>query len=394
MSEAFIQAKYDQLAVIAGKFGQQAQATADLRSRLLRSMQPLQAGGWQGQGATAFFAEMNGVVLPAMQRMIRVLEEARRVTLKISEIMRQAEEEASAVFRGQAVAAGSNGSPLANAVGGSGADGLSGSFGAGTTNPVSEVLGGVGGSPLSSWLTAPFAAGVSVFGPTPVPVLGPWGRVPTGYTNAGERLWLYIGGSGPDTIFSVHPYAGAGRAPFKLPKPNLRLDYGPIKTKLGQGFLPNGTGVPVPADPNFFHWNVEGGMGQINKPIFQTFGEAIAKDHQLLTSNPVPRPNVLGPIPGGRLVRGASKGLSVIGAGLDVYNIATADDKVKEASKVAGGWAGAWAVGKGLAAFGAGIGIPFGPIGGFVGGIGGGFVGGFVGYMGGSALGETIHDLF
>lgn len=110
MSQEVIQAKYEELAVIARKFGQQAQATVDLRSRIVRSVQALERGGWQGQGATAFFAEMNGTIYPAMQRMIRAFEEAHSVTLQISDIMRQAEEEAAAPFRGREATEGSNGS--------------------------------------------------------------------------------------------------------------------------------------------------------------------------------------------------------------------------------------------------------------------------------------------
>ncbi|HEY0607060.1 MAG TPA: WXG100 family type VII secretion target [Herpetosiphonaceae bacterium] len=378
MSGDNIQAKYEDLAGVARRLAQQSQAAADLRSRITRSTKALEQGGWIGRGSTAFFAEMNSVVFPALQRLILALEEARAVTLQASEIMRIAEEEAAALFKG-------NGAAL------------------GATNPFSSPLGwasdgapGDGGlSPASPWATAPFAAGASVLGPGPVPVLGPRGRVPAGYTNAGKRLWLYIGGSGPDTIFSVHPQAGLGRAPFKLPKPNLRLDYGPINTKTGLAYLPGGRAVSVPAGLNFFHWNMQGGMGQINQPLFKTIGGAITNDHQLLTTNPVPRGNVAGTISGAKIVRGASRGLFVVGAGLDVYNIATAEDKARETSKVAGGWAGAWGGAKGGAAIGAGIGTFFGPgPGTAIGGAVGGVVGGIGGYVAGSAIGEKLYDLF
>ncbi|MCG8352469.1 MAG: WXG100 family type VII secretion target, partial [Chloroflexales bacterium] len=350
-------------------------------------VQALADGGWEGAGSAAFLAEMQGEIFPALQRFRQALEEARAVTLEAKIILQQAEEEAARVFQGDVLGvsdgAGNGFSPLSPWV--------SAPFAAGAS-----VLGTVDGfAPLSPWMSAPFAAGASVFGPGPAPIFGRGGRVPAGYTNAGKRLWLYIGGSGPDTMFSIHPHAGWGRAPWKLPKPNLRFDYGIINTKLGQGFTPRGLGVPVPAGPNFFHWNVQGNMGQINTPLFRSFDGPILKDHQLLTNNPNPRGNVIGRIPGGSLIRGASRGLFVVGAGLDVYNIATADDKVKESVKVASGWGGAWAGAKGGAAVGATIGSFFGPgPGTAIGGVVGGVFGGIGGYLAGSSVGEAVYDLF
>jgi WXG100 family type VII secretion target len=363
MSTDIIQANYAHLDEVAARFGQHAERIATLDRRVRQGVQALADGGWEGAGSAAFLAEMQGEVFPALQRFRQALEEARAVTLEAKIILQQAEEEAARVFQVDVMGASD-----------STVDGF---------------------SPLSPWVSAPFAAGASVFGPGPVPVFGRGGRVPAGYTNAGKRLWLYIGGSGPDTMFSLHPHAGWGRAPWKLPKPNLRFDYGPINTKLGQGFTPRGTAIPVPAGPNFFHWNVQGGMGQVGKPLFGSFGEAISKDHQLLTNNLQPKGNVMGRIPGGTLVRGASRGLFVVGAGLDAYNIATADDKVKESVKVASGWGGAWAGAKGGAAVGATIGSFFGPgPGTAVGGVVGGVVGGIGGYIAGSSVGEAIYDLF
>ena len=104
MASDVIQAKYDELDTIARRFGQQAQGIGELRSQLQRSAQPLEQGGWQGRGSAAFFKEMNGQVVPATQRLRQALDEARAVTLQISELLRRAEQEASAPFRGQAEA--------------------------------------------------------------------------------------------------------------------------------------------------------------------------------------------------------------------------------------------------------------------------------------------------
>ncbi|WP_152976507.1 hypothetical protein [Herpetosiphon geysericola] len=88
----------------------------------------------------------------------------------------------------------------------------------------------------------------------------------------------------------------------------------------------------------------------------------------MLTRSVNPKPNIFGSIAGGKFIRGASRGLFVVGAAFDVYNIATADDKVRETTKVAGGWVGGAAGAKGGAAVGA-------TIGGVIGGIGGYFLG-------------------
>jgi hypothetical protein len=250
---------------------------------------------------------------------------------------------------------------------------------------------GDGGPALSGW-AAPFAAISSLLGPVPVPILG--ARVPAGYSNAGKQLWLYIGGSGTDTIFSIHPFAGWGRAPYKLPKPLLRFDYGKLPAS-GKAFLLDGTQVKITAPGQYFHWNVEGGMGLNGKnPLFKAVGGMVTHDHQLMR-NVIPQPSAIGAKTGAVLVKGASHGLFVIGAAIDAYNIATADNRIEAASKVAGGWGGAWAGAEGGAAIGAGIGSFFGPgPGTAIGGAVGGVVGGMGGYYAGSEIGETIYGWF
>ncbi len=99
MPNDIIQAEYDQLATVASRFGAQSEASKQLIAQVRRAMQPLQGGGWQGRGSAAFFAEMNGEMLPAMQRLAAALDQARTVTLQVSDVIRQAEEEASRPFR-------------------------------------------------------------------------------------------------------------------------------------------------------------------------------------------------------------------------------------------------------------------------------------------------------
>ena len=150
----------------------------------------------------------------------------------------------------------------------------------------------------------------------------------------------------------------------------------------GKAFLLNATEVAITKPGQYFHWNVQGGMGRKgNNPLFRAVGGMVTHDHQLMR-NVVPKPSAIGGVPGATLVKGASRGLFVIGAAIDAYNIATADNKIKEASKVAGGWGGAWVGAEGGAAIGAGIGSFFGPgPGTAIGGAVGGVVGGTGGYF-------------
>ena len=106
MSADLIQAQYEALEKIAQKFGQQAEMNAEMVGRVQQVVQALEQGGWEGQGANAFFTEMDGTISPAVQRLINALEEAKSVTLEIKQIIQQAEEEAAAPFGGRAAEGG------------------------------------------------------------------------------------------------------------------------------------------------------------------------------------------------------------------------------------------------------------------------------------------------
>lgn len=100
-----IQVQYDQLSQVASQFGRTAESVAATQQSVQRTAQQLRQGGWAGRGSAAFFAELDGAVSPAMQRLSAALKEAQKVTLQIGFLMRQAEEEASRPFRGNGAAA-------------------------------------------------------------------------------------------------------------------------------------------------------------------------------------------------------------------------------------------------------------------------------------------------
>jgi len=94
-----IRADYDQLEQVASRYANQSQAIQQMLQKVRGSMDKLEDGGWIGRGSDAFFQEMHSEVLPAVQRLQDVLDEASQVTKAIVALVKGAEEEASSVFR-------------------------------------------------------------------------------------------------------------------------------------------------------------------------------------------------------------------------------------------------------------------------------------------------------
>jgi WXG100 family type VII secretion target len=100
MSATMIQSRYDDLAAIAARFGEQAEQSTALHHCVRQCADTLTQEGWEGEGVLAFRAEMDDEVFPALQRLIQALQEGRAVTLEASAILQQAEEEAATLFQG------------------------------------------------------------------------------------------------------------------------------------------------------------------------------------------------------------------------------------------------------------------------------------------------------
>ena len=90
---------YDQLAQIAQRFAREHDAAQRMLADVQRQTGVLQSGDWVGQGAQAFYAEMNSAVLPSLKRLAQALQSAQRVTAQISREIKQAEDEAAAVLK-------------------------------------------------------------------------------------------------------------------------------------------------------------------------------------------------------------------------------------------------------------------------------------------------------
>ena len=94
-----IKADYAQLEQVATRFSNQTQAVQEMIQHINSGLQPLQGGGWIGRGSDAFFNEMQDKVMPNSNRLVEALDEAQRAVKEIVQIMRQAEDEASALFK-------------------------------------------------------------------------------------------------------------------------------------------------------------------------------------------------------------------------------------------------------------------------------------------------------
>lgn len=99
MPSPTVRGHYDELRTIASTLRSNADSINGTNQKLKSAMSTLQGGDWIGKGATAFYNEMNGQVMPAMQRLRNALSEAARVTQEMSQIIKQAESDASGCFR-------------------------------------------------------------------------------------------------------------------------------------------------------------------------------------------------------------------------------------------------------------------------------------------------------
>lgn len=89
---------YDQLQTFMQKFYSESEEYDALTKRTNSMVEDLHGGGWVGRGSDSFYAEMEDVVIPAMQRLVQALREAGQITQKIAEIFNQAEEESQGQF--------------------------------------------------------------------------------------------------------------------------------------------------------------------------------------------------------------------------------------------------------------------------------------------------------
>jgi WXG100 family type VII secretion target len=91
--------QYDNLENFARQFSEHASDAQQVRQRLLGQLQVLEEGGWVGEGAARFSAEMRDMILPALEALSRALDNANGAIVRAAGMMRDAENEAAALFK-------------------------------------------------------------------------------------------------------------------------------------------------------------------------------------------------------------------------------------------------------------------------------------------------------
>ena len=98
MSAPTVRSDYDQLKNVSQTFSTQADNLNQMIQNINSNVDTLQGGDWIGQGAQAFFKEMNETVFPTLKRLTNAMTESARITQQISKIMHDAEDNAAGVF--------------------------------------------------------------------------------------------------------------------------------------------------------------------------------------------------------------------------------------------------------------------------------------------------------
>ena len=99
MPSSKVRADYDQLKQISSMFNSQAEGCQAKIQRLKSDIETLRGGDWQGDGAKAFLREQDSEVMPSLNRLRQALAEAGKITAQLAQIMKQAEDESSSVFK-------------------------------------------------------------------------------------------------------------------------------------------------------------------------------------------------------------------------------------------------------------------------------------------------------
>ncbi|HLZ30978.1 MAG TPA: WXG100 family type VII secretion target [Chloroflexota bacterium] len=94
-----IRAHYDELDQVSTQFSNLSQVVQDMEQKVKASYGKLRDKGWIGMGADAFFNEMESLIFPATDRLHQAMDEASQTTKKISQSVKQAETEASNLFK-------------------------------------------------------------------------------------------------------------------------------------------------------------------------------------------------------------------------------------------------------------------------------------------------------
>ena len=89
---------YDAMQGISKQFLTDQNDISNLLNQTKSKVETLHGNLWMGEAADKFFAEMENTVLPSLSRLVNALGRASEVTLKVSDTIRQADEETKTFF--------------------------------------------------------------------------------------------------------------------------------------------------------------------------------------------------------------------------------------------------------------------------------------------------------
>ena len=98
MTAPRIEINFHELDEIHRQFDAASQQIELALRRVIRVAEELEARGWEGKGAAAFFDELHHVLLPRVRRLIAALNDAGRDTLRIAELLQEAEQHGADAF--------------------------------------------------------------------------------------------------------------------------------------------------------------------------------------------------------------------------------------------------------------------------------------------------------
>lgn len=95
-----VRSDYDQLKSIAGSWRREGEAVKQTSQKLKGLIDQLNGGqDWVGEGAKAFYQEMDSEVMPAMKRLESAMTEGGSVTDQIAQKYREAEDGISSFWK-------------------------------------------------------------------------------------------------------------------------------------------------------------------------------------------------------------------------------------------------------------------------------------------------------
>jgi WXG100 family type VII secretion target len=94
-----IRAHYADLGQASQALNSEAANIQQMESQLKGRVQDLHSKGWNGQGSDAFFKEMEQLVLPAIHRCHKALEDNAQAINKIHSVFSSADDDVSQLFK-------------------------------------------------------------------------------------------------------------------------------------------------------------------------------------------------------------------------------------------------------------------------------------------------------